>query len=76
MRITGSTGRRKGLASFSFLSVRIVDWQNFHCLASKDGGEVGTGVVAVDGGGGVADVFTTEALSASECTLGRLAGGG
>ena len=68
LRATGSTGRKKGAASFIFFKVRTVDWQNRHwlTLSVDESGELlaevmdcSTGMESsdwspVDGGGGVA----------------------
>jgi hypothetical protein len=66
----GSTGRRKGIASFDFFRLRTVDWQkrNWAILSVVALEELGIGVVplvavvlvgraelAADAGGGVAD---------------------
>jgi hypothetical protein len=82
LRATASTGRRKGLASFNFFNERIVDWQKRYCAVLKVDGGVGVGGVGVplekvevEAGGGVAEC-AKEDLSASECILGLLAGGG
>jgi hypothetical protein len=63
---TGSTGRRKGEASFTFFKLRMVDWQKRNCaLLRVDGGGVGGGIgvpaieTAAEAGGGVADFRRT-----------------
>ena len=57
LRATGSTGRRKGPASFNFFRDRTVDWQNRYCATvrvdSSDEAEVeGSETGFVVGGGG------------------------